>query len=169
MEIKKIELDPKETKETPNGDTPSSEEKSKSPLVAFIVIFVIIAGLGFTSGSFLTKLTKSGSSLKSTDSISGDGVKTGDIYGSDDESAFPDTAEGFLEKGGIEGEGTHKLLRAGGPDQTAYLTSSVVDLDEFVGHKIIVWGETFASQKAGWLMDVGRVKVEELNATPPEE
>jgi hypothetical protein len=30
-----------------------------------------------------------------------------------------------------------------------------------------VWGETFKGQKAGWLMDVGRVKVMEVNAQPP--
>jgi hypothetical protein len=39
----------------------------------------------------------------------------------------------------------------------------------FVGHKITVWGETFSAQKAGWLMDVGRVQIIELNAKPPFE
>lgn len=95
-------------------------------------------------------------------------VKVGDIVGSDDERAFKDSAEGVIEKGGLEGEGSHKLLRPGGPSQTVYLTSSIIDLDEFVGHKIKVWGETFAAQKAGWLMDVGRIQVVELNAGTPE-
>jgi hypothetical protein len=27
-----------------------------------------------------------------------------------------------------------------------------------VGKKVQVWGETFKGQKAGWLMDVGRIK-----------
>jgi hypothetical protein len=35
----------------------------------------------------------------------------------------------------------------------------LVDLDRFVNHKVTVWGETFAAQKVGWLMDVGAVKV----------
>ncbi len=64
-----------------------------------------------------------------------------------------------MEKGGLEGEGSHKLIRPGGDDQTVYLTSSIVDLDKFAGHKVKVWGETFSSQKAGWLMDVGKLKV----------
>lgn len=81
------------------------------------------------------------------------------VVGSKDTSVFKDKAEGVIEKGGIDGEGTHQLIREGGPSQTAYLTSSVVDLDEFVGQKVRVWGETFAAQKAAWLMDVGRVEV----------
>ena len=81
------------------------------------------------------------------------------VVGSKDLSTFKDKAEGVLEKGGINGEGTHKLIREGGPSQTVYLTSSVVDLDQFIGKKVRVWGETFAAQKAGWLMDVGRVEV----------
>jgi len=32
-------------------------------------------------------------------------------------------------------------------------------LDQFVGRKIQIWGETYKAQKAGWLMDVGRVKI----------
>jgi hypothetical protein len=81
------------------------------------------------------------------------------VIGIEDEKTFRDTAEGLLEKGGIDGEGTHHLVREGGPSQNVYLTSSVVDLSQFVGKKVRVWGETFAAQHAGWLMDVGRIKV----------
>ena len=35
--------------------------------------------------------------------------------------------------------------------------------------KVKVWGETFKGQTAGWLMDVGRVQVVELDAEPPVE
>jgi len=35
----------------------------------------------------------------------------------------------------------------------------VIDLEKFVGRKVKVWGQTFAAQKAGWLMDVGKLKV----------
>lgn len=74
---------------------------------------------------------------------------------------FKDTTEGRLEVNNDTAipEGSHKLIRPGGASKTAYLTSSVVDLNQFVGKCAQVWGETFAAQKAGWLMDVGRVKL----------
>lgn len=74
---------------------------------------------------------------------------------------FRDTASGKVEVNDNEvvTEGSHKLIRPGGESQTAYLTSSVVDLNQFLGKCVQVWGETFSAQKAGWLMDVGRVKI----------
>jgi len=86
-------------------------------------------------------------------------IKSERMVGSTDEKSFRDVAEGRLEKGGIDGEGTHKLIRPGGESQSVYLTSSVIDLDEYVGKKVRVWGETFTAQKAGWLMDVGRIEI----------
>ncbi len=65
----------------------------------------------------------------------------------------------MIEKGPLNGEGTHILNREGGLDQRAALTSSTVDLDLFVGKKVEVKGETNASNKAGWLLDVGTIKV----------
>lgn len=88
-------------------------------------------------------------------------VKTDKVVGSLDTKTFKDDATGVLEKGGIDGEGTHHLVRKGGPSQNAYLTSSYVDLNQFVGKKVKVWGETFKAEKAGWLMDVGRVEIKE--------
>lgn len=76
-----------------------------------------------------------------------------------DEKSFPDSADGTLEAGGISGEGTHHLVRSGGVSQTVYLTSTVVDLQAFVGKKVEVWGQTISGRKAGWLMDVGKIKV----------
>ncbi len=76
-----------------------------------------------------------------------------------DEATFRDTAEGKLETGGIEGEGTHHLDRDLGEEKYVYLTSTVIDLESFVGKKVQVWGETISAKKAGWLMDVGKVKV----------
>ncbi len=70
-----------------------------------------------------------------------------------------DEAEGKLVEGGIEGEGSHHLERDGGPDQFVYLTSSLVDLDAYVGQTVHVWGITNAGQKAGWLMDVAKLEV----------
>ncbi len=72
-----------------------------------------------------------------------------------------DTAEGILKEGGIGNEGTHHLERDGGPSKNVYLTSSVIDLQSFVGKKVEVWGETMAAKKAGWLMDVAKIKVVE--------
>ena len=77
-----------------------------------------------------------------------------------DKSTFKDTTEGTLREGGIEGEGSFHLERPGGKSQTVYLTSSTVDLSEYIGKKVKVWGETHTSEKAGWLMDVGYVEVQ---------
>lgn len=71
-----------------------------------------------------------------------------------------DTATGTLTEGGIGNEGTHHLDRDGMPAHYVYLTSSVIDLESFVGKKVEIWGETLASKKAGWLMDVARVQVQ---------
>lgn len=142
-------------------------EKKTMPLKTILIaIAIILAGVG--SGYGLTYFTSGAAGLKSSEEISKEGVKVGDVIGTS-ENSFKDSAAGVLQIGGIDGEGSHHLLRDGGPDQTAYLTSSVVDLNLFVDHKVEVWGETFSAQKAGWLMDVGRVKVLELNAEKPFE
>jgi len=79
-----------------------------------------------------------------------------------DVKTFRDRAVGVIEKNDVKdpyAQGTHKLKREGGPSQTAYLVSSVIDLDVYVGKKVEVWGETQASTKVGWLMDVGKVNI----------
>ena len=81
------------------------------------------------------------------------------VVGTSDTKTFKDFAEGVLEEGGVNGEGTHRLIRPGGDSQTVYLTSSVLDLNQFTGKKVRVWGETFSAQQAGWLMDVGKIEV----------
>lgn len=87
-------------------------------------------------------------------------VKTPTEEGVKDAATFPDTATGILAEndGKITDEGTHILVR-GDISQNVYLTSSVIDLSKYVGKKTQIWGETFRGLKAGWLMDVGRVKV----------
>ena len=72
---------------------------------------------------------------------------------------FKDKVEGSLREGGIDGEGNFYIERPGGVSQNAYVTSSTVDLSEFVGKKVRVWGETYQGEKVGWLMDVGLVEV----------
>ncbi len=122
------------------------------PVVA--VVLIILAGLltGFVLSKTQTSVPLIGSKPKV--------VKSAKMAGSTNIKAFPDKAEGVIEKGGIDGEGTHKIIRnPNDPSQTAYLTSSVVNLDDYVGKKVRVWGATFSAQKAGWLMDIGRVEL----------
>jgi uncharacterized protein (UPF0333 family) len=125
----------------------------KSPALLFIA--VILAGI--ITGFFLSG--KSGDSASDTNSAGKDLVNTATEVGSTDTTTFRDTARGTLEAGGLNGEGTHKLIRDGGPSKTAYLVSSIIDLDTYVGKKVEVWGETLRAQKVGWLMDVGRLKI----------
>lgn len=118
-----------------------------------MIPFVIAIVLGICTGVFLTKqkgnVDSNGSpKLIQTDKIVGSTAKN-----------FKDSAEGVLQKNDskVITEGTHKLIR-GDETQTVYLTSSVLDLDQFIGRKVKVWGETNKGQKAAWLMDVGKVE-----------
>ena len=88
-------------------------------------------------------------------------IQKGMVVGSTDTKTFKDTATGKLQAGGIDGEGQYHLVRPGGDSQNVYLTSSIIDLSQFIGHTIKVYGQTQAAQHAGWLMDVGRVEVVE--------
>jgi hypothetical protein len=125
-----------------------------------VVILLVIVLLGVGTGYLLSK-NKTASSLLPAGggNTSGSSVTVGKTYGSNDESLFKDSTEGTLKEGGIDGEGQYHLVRPGGDSQNVYLTSSTVDLSLFLNHKVKVWGQTQAAQKAGWLMDVGRVQV----------
>lgn len=131
------------------------EGKNAFPVVS--VVYVFLVGLGIVTG-FLLSRTHAG--LLALPGGKPTYVNTGKVAGITDEKTFKDSAEGVLEKGGLDGEGTHKLIRDGGPSQTAYLNSSSVDLDIYIGKRVKVWGETFAAQKASWLMDVGKIEVQ---------
>jgi hypothetical protein len=118
-----------------------------------IIVYVVLAVLGLGTGYMLAgkkvpgQTVKTGTAENSTKSI-----------GVSDTATFKDSAEGTIEKGGQNGEGTHKLIRAGGDSQTVYLISSVVDLDQYIGKKVKVWGQTQAAQHVAWLMDVGKIE-----------
>lgn len=144
------------------------KEDKKSALKTVLAVILIISA-GVATGYFASQIQAPPDELKSTESVTEEGLKVGDVYGSADEKTFRDSAEGVLIIGGIDGEGSHHLIRTGGETQSVYLTSSTVDLGLFANHKVKVWGETFSAQKAGWLMDVGRVEVVELNAEKPFE
>ncbi|MBI2009716.1 MAG: hypothetical protein HYS86_00920 [Candidatus Chisholmbacteria bacterium] len=157
---------PGQTTQPPLVKSMDLTKNKLSMKVVVIALGIVVAGIA--SGFGLNVATSGSLGIKSTTEAGETGVKAGDVVGVT-ESTFKDSATGVLVRGGVDGEGSHHLLREGGPDQTAYLTSSVVDLNLFEGHKVEVWGETFDAQKAGWLMDVGRVKVLQLNAPLPFE
>lgn len=131
---------------------------TKPPIVLFIILLFLGVGTGFLvsqvvgSGGTVKMIGKDGKIVSTT-------AQKGQIYGSKDEKTFKDSAEGTLKAGGIEGEGAFHLERPGGESQNVYLTSSVIDLSQFVGRKVKVWGETNAAQSAGWLMDAGRLQM----------
>lgn len=132
----------------------------KSPLLAIIIFIIVIAagiGTGYGAKTFMTKETGQKTVNSKTSSTSNE--KVVQSAGIKDEKTFSDKAEGVLREGGIEGEGAYHLERPGGDDQNAYLTSTTVDLEPYIGKKVRVLGKTFAGKKAGWLMDVGYVEV----------
>lgn len=139
------------------------EEKSsvppyKNPLLIISVAIV----LGLLSGFFASRAVTGGgivSYKQTTTGTTASSFKTGDVIGVKNDKVFKDSAEGDLKTGGIDGEGAYHLERPGGTSQSVYLTSSTIDLSLFVGKKVKVWGETNTAQKAGWLMDVGRLQI----------
>lgn len=137
------------------------ENKQNMAMVG-LTIFVVIAGIttgwifSGTSASTSSQ-TESQQSAKQESKMTQSETEAGIA----DESKFGSTAEGMLVEGGIDGEGTHHLERAGGATQNVYLTSTVIDLQSFVGKKVTVWGDTISGMDAGWLMDVGKIKVTE--------
>lgn len=118
----------------------------------FFILIAFAVGLGVVFGYGATRLTnkpKTGTS----------NAKAEKVIGIVDKKTFKDKAEGTLKEGGIDGEGNFHLVRPGGESQNVYLTSTTVDLSQYIGKKVRVWGETFAAEKAGWLMDVGLVEI----------
>lgn len=145
-------------------------KKKSNPAAIVLLICAVIAGLATGAGahSLSSSPTPQDAVLTQVGSPT-DGIAVGEVYGAASEEGLKDSAEGVIQIGGLDGEGSHQLIRPGGVSQTVYLTSSSVDLDVFENARVKVWGETFAAQKAGWLMDVQRVSVIELNAPLPTE
>lgn len=132
------------------------QSKLKKFLPIIITIFVVASGI--FSGLTLSSMSKSSK-------IADSSIEEENLSPEQKQSfnqTFRDQAEGTIERNDDldkYAQGTHKLIRPGGEDQTAYLTSSVLDLDEYNGKKVKVFGETFGSSQVGWLMDVGKVEV----------
>ncbi|HEX8923337.1 MAG TPA: hypothetical protein VF828_01205 [Patescibacteria group bacterium] len=158
----------------PNLSSPNPNETPVVPAAASknnIPVFVIVGTIAIVVGFFLSRffpssassLISSGNSANSStpatiDIQDGDKPVVGKVYGNTSRD-FKDMATGTIEKGSINGEGTHILNREGGVTQRAALTSAAVDLDLFVGKKVEVKGETQSSTKVGWLLDVGTIKI----------
>lgn len=123
-------------------------------VIATLGIVAVGAGTGYL-------LSKSDGRVSGVGSVNNQMIKNDKEVGSLDTKTFRDTATGIIEKNGTNGVGTHKLIRDGGPSQTIYIVSSVVDLDQFDGKKVEVWGETQKIAKISWFMDIGRVKIVE--------
>ncbi len=129
----------------------------KSLLVVIVIMVILGLGTGYIAANVAGGAKKGPTSIG--EDLSSGEIKKGATVGVDDPKEFPDTAEGDLKEGGIDGEGEYHLERPGGESQNVYLTSSIVDLSQFVGKKVRVQGATFSAEKAGWLMDVGKLEV----------
>lgn len=135
-------------------NVPDEIRNTKKDAVVVLVVYVILMLLGIGTGYLLSQKGAGPLAPK------GIPVATDKVVGVQDASTFKDCATGKLEKDGLDGEGTHKLIRDGGPSQTAYLISSIVDLDQYVGLTVKACGQTLAAKKVSWLMDVGRLELE---------
>lgn len=126
----------------------------------FVGIILASVVLGLTSGYILAKSGKSSQGSITSPSVSNQTPKTA----AQDNRTFRDFAQGTLVKRPAPKnpdeyvEGTHMLIRDGAVPVA--LTSSVVDLSQYEGKKVKVFGETQKAIKEGWLMDVGKVEVQ---------
>ncbi len=142
-------------------------KQQKKKFIIFAVIAILAGTLTGYGSSRLNKKANLGQGNVAQTAGEVSTIKVGDFFGVTDKDTFSDSTQGYLEKGGVDGEGSHRLLREGGESQTVALTSSVTDLDDFVGMEIKIWGETNKAQKSGWFMDVGRVEIVAIEAEAP--
>lgn len=168
MDIPNLSQNPQTPISNPVSTSAPSPTPIKNPKNSKTVLFIIVI-LAIVSGFWASRfwpLSKAGlvGTITQQNVISADDISNaadlvvGKSYGNVGKT-FKDTATGTLIKGGINGEGTHTLEREGGKTQNAALTSSTVDLDLFVGKKVEIKGETNTSNKAGWFLDVGIIKI----------
>ena len=136
-EVHKIDADnkPIETPEENNTKIPEDKNKKgivkemsikKTPSTKNIAINISVSLLvvivGIFSGWGLSQVVSKQSSQTPEEQamVNEEEIKPGDIYGQET-NGFRDSAEGVLLKGGIEGEGSHRILRPGGETQTVYI------------------------------------------------
>jgi hypothetical protein len=138
---------------TPEEEIEEQKKTMKTTSRMIMGVYAVLVLMGIGTGYLLSN-RGAGAYRAASGSI-----QTETVVGSTDAKTFKDSAEGMMEAGGADGEGSHKLIRDGGPSQTAYLVSSVVDLDQYVGKKVRVWGQTMGAKKVSWLMDVGKIEL----------
>lgn len=131
---------------------PKSGKKNLAIILASLLVVVagIITGWMFAG-------SPSGSTGNAPAGITGVKTTNGEA-GLEDTSGLDTEVSGVLEEGGIQGEGTHHLVRDGGPSQYVYLTSAILDLQSYVGREVTIWGQTISGKSAGWLVEVGKIK-----------
>jgi hypothetical protein len=142
------------------GDQNPIKPFSGPNISKFLIIVLTVALFsGIGTGYVLAKGKGKSATSSNLIDLSGGKPKTAE----QDNRTFRDFAEGKITpkpapKDPTEyTEGTHLLIRDGA--QPVALTSSVVDLSEYEGKNVKVYGETQKALKEGWLMDVGRVEV----------
>lgn len=129
-------------------------KKNVAPYIigAFLVVLTGVLFAWFISSKVINKTSSSDKAAP--------GVKvTTKEAGQLDPNVKYDNATGVLKEGGLNGEGNYHLEREGGPSKSVYLTSSMIDLSLFIDKDVQIWGDTLASKKVGWLMDVAKVQV----------
>lgn len=142
-----------------NFEGKNVQEAVNKPFIAIVVVVALLlgTGTGFAANMFMPQAGTTSETSKDGTQTDESGNKTS--AGILDKETFSDSADGVLKEGGFEGEGSFHLDRDGGEDQNVYLTSSTVDLSEFLEKEVTVWGKTFDAEKAGWLMDVGYIEL----------
>jgi hypothetical protein len=148
------------TKKTTDSSLMHGFSESSSSLFSrkLIGILIVVTVLGVLTGFFIAR-SGNGNATIVGKIVNKTSIQSGKVIGDGDPKVFKDTAEGVLKEGGVAGEGQYHLVRPGGDSQNVYMTSSTVDLSQFLDRKIKVWGQTQSAQQAGWLMDVGKIEV----------
>src|SRR5688572_16699354 len=108
---------------------PTSKNKSTLIIGCFIVV-----SLGILTGKLISTKVLGSSGESST--VAPGAKVSNDEAGMLDSTVKYDNAVGTLVEGGTGNEGTHHIEREGGPSKNVYLTSSVIDLQSFVGKKV---------------------------------
>lgn len=130
----------------------------KKQIIVMLTVYIVLILLGVGTGYVLAS---KGAALPVGSVVNTEGTGESDrVVGIQDASKYSNCPVGTLEADGIEGEGTHHLVREGGPSQTAYLMSSLIDLDQYVGLTVKVCGTTMQARTAPWLMDVERLELQ---------
>ena len=130
---------------------------SARKIYALILVMAVFSG---SATGYILASSKSGSGASTPGQQSQGPVTKANL----DNKTFKDFAEGTIQKkpepkkGQDYSEGTHMLVRQSAVPVA--LTSSVVDLSQYEGKKVKVFGETQKALKEGWLMDVGKVEVQ---------